>query len=71
LCRYIEDPTGALAYAAAAAVRTKLNLPLEKILLAGHSAGGIAAMQALNASLSGSGSALPISDIHGRPVHPG
>jgi len=61
----IEDPTGALARAAAAAARTKLNLPLQKIILAGHSAGGIAALQALNASLSGDSQALPTSDIHG------
>ena len=49
----VSDKTGALASAAAAAARTTLGLPLEKIVLAGHSAGGNAAMQALNASQSG------------------
>jgi hypothetical protein len=35
----IDDPTGAVAFAAAAAARMKLDLPLPRILLAGHSVG--------------------------------
>ena len=59
------DRTGARARAAAAAARAKLGLPLEKVLLAGHSQGGITAMQALNASLSAASTALPIAEIQG------
>jgi hypothetical protein len=45
----IQDPTGALARAAAGAARIKLGFPLAKAILAGNSMGGVAAMQALNA----------------------
>jgi hypothetical protein len=61
----IQDPTGALARAAAGAARIKLGIPLAKIILAGNSKGGVAAMQALNASLSGADEALPMSEVHG------